>query len=68
MYVCVCNAVTDRQIREAAARGVSSLAQLRQTLAVPGPCGRCARCAHQLLRSTRNTDSATALTPHCPCD
>ena len=28
MYVCICNAVTDRQIRQAAAEGVSSLAEL----------------------------------------
>jgi bacterioferritin-associated ferredoxin len=50
MYVCVCRAVTDRQIIAAAERGTERLADLRKELGVPGDCGRCARCAKALLR------------------
>ncbi len=53
MYVCICNAVTDRQIREAAERGTTRLSQLRKECGVPGDCGRCARHAHELLREAR---------------
>ncbi len=49
MYVCVCQAVTDRQIIAAAERGTARLVELRRELGVPGSCGRCARCARELL-------------------
>lgn len=49
MYVCVCNAVTDRDICEAAARGVCSLEALGEELKVATCCGRCADCARRVL-------------------
>ena len=51
MYVCVCNAVTERQIHHAAKQGARNLRDLRQSLGVTAECGRCARCAHDCLRS-----------------
>ncbi|MBS0511970.1 MAG: (2Fe-2S)-binding protein [Proteobacteria bacterium] len=50
MYVCVCNAVTESHILEAARNGMTRLRQLRETLGVTAECGRCAKCAHQCLR------------------
>jgi len=52
MYVCVCSAVTDRQIRECARQGVSSVKELRSRLGVASQCGRCATCAREILRET----------------
>jgi bacterioferritin-associated ferredoxin len=49
MYVCVCNAITDKQIRRAARHGVSSLYELRGTLGVAAGCGSCARTAQEIL-------------------
>ena len=49
MYVCVCNAITDKQIRRAARNGVSSLYELRGTLGVAAGCGSCARTAQEIL-------------------
>jgi bacterioferritin-associated ferredoxin len=49
MYVCICHAITERQIVAAAERGTTRLADLRRELGVPGNCGRCARCARDLL-------------------
>ncbi|MFC5769997.1 (2Fe-2S)-binding protein [Thauera sinica] len=59
MYVCVCNAVTERHIFEAARSGMTRLRQLRETLGVTADCGRCAKCAHQCLRDalTRPADA-----------
>lgn len=51
MYVCVCNAVTDSQIRQAVEQGARSLRDLREGLGVGTCCGRCAPCASGLLRS-----------------
>ena len=55
MYVCVCQAVTDRQIREAAESGARSLRDLRRDLGVTRDCGRCASCAHECLRESHGT-------------
>lgn len=50
MYVCVCNAVTDRQIVEAAKQGATSLKDLRRELGISNECGLCAQCARQCLK------------------
>ncbi len=50
MYVCVCQAVTDRQIREAAQGGARTLKDLRRDLGVTRDCGRCASCARDCLQ------------------
>ena len=50
MYVCVCKAVTDRQIREAAESGARTLGDLRRELGVTLDCGRCASCARDCLK------------------
>ena len=49
MYVCVCKAVTDRQIREAVHGGARSLSDLRRELGVTADCGICASCARDCL-------------------
>jgi len=59
MYVCVCNAVTDRDIGGAVAGGCSSLRELREQLGVGACCGRCTGCAREVLH-----DSLHAHAPH----
>jgi len=49
MYVCVCNAVTDRDIRHAADQGVTTLEQLSTQLKVATCCGSCENCARRVL-------------------
>lgn len=53
MYICVCHAVTDRQIREAAQSGARNLKDLRRELGVTRDCGRCASCAHDCLQEAQ---------------
>ena len=50
MFVCICNRVTDHEIRSAVALGASTLADLSAGLGVASCCGRCADCARGLLR------------------
>jgi len=52
MYICLCNAITERQIVEAAKEGARSSEDLAQELGVGLCCGRCAECAHALLCET----------------
>lgn len=71
MYVCVCKAVTDRQIRQAVELGARSLADLKESLGVATGCGKCAPCAREVLRaaleehktSTANAAVGYALVP-----
>lgn len=49
MYVCICKAVTDKQIRRAAAGGVDNLYELREALGVASGCGSCAGMAQSIL-------------------
>ncbi|HXH03454.1 MAG TPA: bacterioferritin-associated ferredoxin [Candidatus Competibacteraceae bacterium] len=52
MYVCVCKAVTDRQIREAVRDGADSMRALRRELGVCSGCGKCAPYVRELLDET----------------
>lgn len=49
MYVCICNAVTDKQIRKAAREGCTSLRELSCRTACSTTCGKCARMAREIL-------------------
>lgn len=64
MYVCVCNAVTDCQIRDAYCEGACSMRELRKRLGVAGCCGRCAPCARDLLAECREQHERAAALAH----
>jgi len=56
MYICLCQAVTDGDIHQAAKNGARTLKDLRRDLRVSLDCGRCASFARQCLKSA-NEDS-----------
>jgi len=49
MYICVCNAITERQVRESVAAGAVTLADLQFELGVATCCGCCADTARDYL-------------------
>ncbi|MDH3265382.1 MAG: (2Fe-2S)-binding protein [Gammaproteobacteria bacterium] len=53
MYICICNAITDSQIREAAQAGVDDLWGLQAELGVATYCGSCKETASEILRENR---------------
>ena len=53
MYVCICNAVTDKQIRQAAESGVQDLWGLQRELGVAAACGACKDMASEILSESR---------------
>ncbi|MDO5356499.1 MAG: (2Fe-2S)-binding protein [Conchiformibius sp.] len=57
MYVCICNAVTDRQIQETVAEGALSLTDLKDRLGVASCCGCCANLASSFLNNSNQTVS-----------
>ncbi len=50
MYVCLCKAVTDKQIRRAIADGDNSMRRLRNRLEVCSDCCKCASEVKAILR------------------
>jgi bacterioferritin-associated ferredoxin len=53
MYVCICNGVTDRQIREAAEAGCASVAELTMRTGAGATCGSCLVLAGEILDEAR---------------
>jgi len=49
MYVCVCKAVTDTQIKRAIDNGICTRRQLFQCLGVGADCGKCNKHVRELL-------------------
>ena len=49
MYVCVCNGVTDRNIREAVEKGCSSVGELTMRTGCGAGCGSCLEMAAGLI-------------------
>ncbi len=58
MYVCVCHAVTDRDITHAAANGARTVRDLRDSLGVAISCGLCAQCAQACLKKAHAQPSS----------
>jgi len=53
LYVCICNGVTERQIREAAAAGCNSVAELTMRTGCGATCGSCLDTAAAMLEPSR---------------
>ena len=53
MYVCICNGVTDRDIRQAAEAGCKTVAELTMRTGCGATCGTCLDMAADLLAAAR---------------
>ena len=60
MIVCVCNNISDREIRQAVDLGITSVAGLRKELGVGTMCGTCVSYAREILHD--HIDSKTVIT------
>lgn len=60
MYVCICNAITERQVRECAQQGNCSVEELAAALGIGAGCGRCRDCAEEILRKLDQAASPLA--------
>ena len=60
MYVCICNAVTEKEIEKAVDGGCNSLRQLEDQLGVASQCGSCAfdaaACLQKSMEKQLDTD------------
>ena len=53
MYVCICNGITESQVREAIGQGASDLWRLQAELGVASCCGSCRTTASEILAESR---------------
>jgi len=58
MYVCLCHAVTERKIREAARNGVSSFEALQAATGVSTCCGACREYAEETWQEAISAEAA----------
>ena len=49
MFVCLCNGITESQIRAVASTGISTLEELTERLGVASQCGQCGAMAQAVL-------------------
>lgn len=57
MYVCICNAMTDRQVREAHKHGARNVAQVFRRTGTKPECGKCVCCMHEILKENQTLSS-----------
>lgn len=57
MIVCVCNNISDREIRQAADSGLTTMQALRDDLGVGTCCGKCKSYAKTVLREHLNDNA-----------
>jgi bacterioferritin-associated ferredoxin len=60
VFVCICNGITERQIREEIARGATSLPELTAALGIASGCGTCAEYARELLETSSSAPELRA--------
>lgn len=53
MFVCICNGVTDRQIREAADAGCDSVSEMTMRTGAGASCGSCLGLVAELIDEAR---------------
>ena len=53
MYICLCNAITEGEIRRCAQEGARSVSDLEQCLGIGVGCGRCRVEARKILQEFR---------------
>ncbi len=57
MYICICNAITERQVQSAVADGAMTLTDLQGQLGVASCCGSCAETAMEYLPGGRYAEA-----------
>lgn len=61
MYVCICNAITDRQVRSLADGSRKTVADVHRALGVRVQCGKCVRGIKDLVEKSAATVTATSI-------
>lgn len=63
MYICICKAVTEKQIQQQLAEGVNSYQELRERTGVATQCGKCSGDARSCLRQHQSSSNVSLYVP-----
>lgn len=55
MYICICNEVSEDEIKRAISKGIRNMQELCKELGIAKGCGRCAKCAESILTNALET-------------
>ena len=65
MYICICNAITDRHIETAVSEGAITVEDLHRQLSLGSQCGSCKTCAKACLNSIHQQNRVMAAAAPC---
>lgn len=63
MYICICNNVTEHQIRQAIEEGARSVRDLNRSLCVGSECGKCTCSARQIIKQEQAANALELALP-----
>lgn len=63
MYICICKAVTEKQIQQHLAEGVNSFQELRERTGIATQCGKCSCDARSCLRQQPSSSDILLYAP-----
>lgn len=66
MYVCVCNAITESQVKEAVEAGARNLWDLQTELGIASGCGSCKETASEILMEAHSASHQGEPRIHIP--
>ncbi len=58
MYICICEQVTDREIKQAIDDGANTLRKLSNELGIIKQCGQCGKCTKKILNEQKQLNIA----------
>ncbi|MCZ2098309.1 MAG: (2Fe-2S)-binding protein [Anaerolineae bacterium] len=67
MIVCICRAVSDRQIRAVVSQGARSISEVRAELGTGECCGKCSRQVRELIDQHASANRASCGASDCAC-
>jgi len=63
MYICICNQVTEAQLRDEIERGAATVRQLRESTGVTNQCGKCGSCVKSCIKKHKQLLESDLLVP-----
>ena len=63
MYICICKAVTEKQIQQHLAEGVNSYQELRERTGIATQCGKCGSDARSCMRQHQPNSNVSLYVP-----
>ncbi len=61
MYVCLCNRITDRQVRAQVSGGQNTVASVHRSLGVSPQCCKCLPMMRDIVRDSRGANGSPAV-------